>query len=145
MKMFLVAILLVSLAGAEVLPGTAHRSDCVEFDEWIRDCGVYNAFTKIVYRNGGCHYVVYYDENYNLNDDWREGFSAAVAAGSLSLETTWESSCCIIVYNDQVIAITTEECRFLWDRYVCGYYDEDECLSHYISYSLAIGREETNW
>ena len=144
-NLVLILVLVVMVAGADVLSGTRYYPDCIEFDNWIEEFGVYNADTKIVYKNDGYQYVAYFNEHYNLSNDWEEVFAAASSAGMVSKGTSWNSSCCVCVYNNEVVVITTECCREMIDYYLAGYYTVENCLTYYTNWSYAYDREDTNW
>ena len=140
----LIVLLLASVSVADVISGSSHYSDAVEFDNFIEDCGVYNARTKIIYKNGGYQYVAYFSENYSLDDDLEEVFSCAISAGYTSRSTSWSSAACVCVYNDEVVAITTEDCRVMVTAWEYGY-SLGELYNYYLTYSMALDRDETNW
>ena len=146
MRFMIVLMVLSSLALADVIPGTLHRSDAQLVDNIMEETGVSNGSVNIVYSGDLTVYGVIFPGDYfdwDSDDDRREVSSFFVAVALVSVNTSWHSDLAVAVYEDIMVGLTTENCRevvrlmnegynvteFLENNMIMG--DWDECASEF--------------
>lgn len=145
MKTALILLSVLTLISfGSVKSGTSHYSDACDFDAALRSVGVY---TEVSIENygAGMQYIAWFDgDYYDLDQDGDEAFSVALAAGVISYMTSWASVGAICVYEDEVVAIFTEDCRYIAELAASGYSDYT-IYNYYLNNSIAIPRSQTEY
>jgi len=133
---------------ASVRSGSRHYSDALLFDEYLEVMGIYEEVSiEFSPHTDDLNYIIWLDGDYfdtSSSDDAEEIMWGALAAGNVSRETSWPSAALVLVYEDDLVGLSTYACREVVRMAEEGYYDS--AINRFIVSNLVIGdRAESLW
>lgn len=134
-----VMLIIAALSMGAVRSGSLYRSDATTFSNALINGGVHSD-VSIMRNAGGTHYVAYFPYRYSLDNNIYEVLVIAIAVGQISSSTTWSSDLAIAVFRNEVVAISTANCRRIVNMINAGYSDA-EVIYFYANNSYTLERE----
>jgi len=139
-KLIMILVLLVAVAGADVVSGTLHWSAANDVDSAMEAGGVWDGRVKIVDYNDVLTYAVEFPNQYfdlDTNGDAERILITFMAVGLVSSTTSWHSDFVVCLFEDDTVFMFTADCRTVVSMINQGY--TDSYVINFVANNIFLG------